>query len=413
MTVPTPADGEPGPVSGTAVLVATTLVQAFSSAAMLLVPTMAPQVGQSLGVPTALLGFQMSLLYGVAMIVSMQAGALVRRSGGCRISQHAMLLVCAGCLLIAQATPAALVAGTLALGASYGLTNPAAAHLLARFTAARHRNLVFSIKQTGVPLGGVLAGVGAPPLAKLAGWPVAFAALALVAAVSAALLQRARPRWDDDRSPARGAAGSRTLRVLRENRPTLWLGLVGCCLAAGQLSLLTYLVAFMVEELLIGLVVAGLVMSGVHLAGAFGRIAWGVLADRIGGSLAVLAALAVAVIAFFCATAAVRADWPLWAVIAIFVATGSTAVGWNGVYLAAVAQRNAPDMVGEATGAVLVLTYLGVLLGPAAFAVVLSATGSYSVSFLLPAGFAGLSLIFLGLCRRAAPVDRRPASEIA
>lgn len=400
-------------VHGAVVLVATTLVQALCSAAMLLVPTVAPQMAASLGLSITLLGFQMSLLYCVAMLVSAQAGAFVRSIGGCRTSQYAMLFAGTGCLVIMLASPAALLLGTLALGVSYGLTNPAAAHLLTRFTAARQRNLVFSIKQTGVPLGGIIAGIGAPPLTQWFGWPTAFATLALIAVVTAVLMQPMRARWDDDRRPGARAAGSGALRVLRASRTTMWLGLVGCCLAAGQLSLLTYLVAFMVEELLIGLVVAGLVMSAVHLSGVCGRIAWGVIADRIGSSIAVLSGLAVAMIVLFSLVASVGPGWPLWLVVAIFAATGGTAVGWNGVYLAAVAQRNAPEMVGEATGAVLVLTYLGVLIGPAVFAVVLTASGSYSAGFLLPAGFAALSLVCLAMCSRAARAERHTVSEIA
>lgn len=126
----------------------------------------------------------------------------------------------------------------------------------------------------------------------------------------------------------------------------------------------------------------------------------GVVADRVGASLTVLSALTLAMIALFLITTTIDADWPRWLVVTIFIAVGSTAVGWNGVYLAAVAQRT-PERVSEATGAVLVLTYLGVLTGPSAFALTATVTGSYATGFMLPAGFATLALVFLALCRRA------------
>jgi predicted MFS family arabinose efflux permease len=392
------------------VLTCTTLVQAFSSAAMLLVPTLAPQLARSLDIPVALAGLQMSALYGVAMLVSAQAGAWVQGHGGCRISQYAMLLVVLGCLTIAGSSPLLLLLGTAALGFSYGLTNPAAAHLLTRFTTPARRNLVFSIKQTGVPLGGMIAGVCAPPVAYWLGWQAAFVGLALMAGLLALGLQGWRSAWDDDRRPGRRARRFSSLYVLRHSRPTLWLGLMGCFLAAGQLSLLTYLVVFMVEELSIALVAAGLVMSAVHLSGVCGRIAWGAVADRVGSSIAVLSALALSMAGLFIATALIDADWPRWLVVAIFCALGATAVGWNGVYLAAVAQRNPPDAVSDATGAVLALTYLGVLMGPSLFALVLSASGSFGLSFLLPAFFAALALVCLALCRRATALQTLPAA---
>lgn len=383
------------------VLASTTLVQAFCSAAMLAVPTLAPQLAESLDLPIALIGLQMSVLYGIAMLVSAQAGAWVKRKGGCRISQHAMLLVVLGCLMIAGSSPLTLLLGTVALGLSYGLTNPAAAHLLTRFTTPHRRNMVFSIKQTGVPLGGMIAGICAPPFAHRFGWQWAFVGLALLAGLTSIVLQRWRTGWDDDRRPGHRSGGFSSLKVLHSSPPTLWLGLTGCCLAAGQLSLLTYLVAYMVEDLLITLVTAGLVMSAVHFAGVCGRIAWGAIADKVGSSLVVLSCLAVAMAGLFMSTTLIDADWPRWIMVTVFVALGATAVGWNGVFLAAVAQRNAPDTVSDATGAVLVLTYLGVLIGPSSFALVLSTTGSFGLSFLLPAAFSVLALVCLALCGRA------------
>ena len=48
------------------------------------------------------------------------------------------------------------------MGFGYGMTNPSGAELLMRITPKRRRNIVYSIKQTGIPLGGMLAGAIAP-----------------------------------------------------------------------------------------------------------------------------------------------------------------------------------------------------------------------------------------------------------
>ncbi len=384
------------------VLAATTLAQALCSAAMLLVPTLAPQLAQNLDLPIALIGVQMSLLYGVAMLVSAQAGTWVQQVGGCRITQYSMLLVVVGCALIARSSVSLLILGTVALGFAYGLTNPAAAHLLTRFTPARRRNLVFSIKQTGVPLGGVIAGVCAPPLAYWFGWQFAFVGLATIAAAIGLALQPRRAGWDDDRRSHHRRSGLASMQILRKSRATLWLGLMGCCLAAGQLSFLTYLVTMMVEELLITLMVAGVIMSAVHVAGVVGRIAWGAIADRVGSSLGVLAGLVCVMTILFLAVATIESSSPRWFLLLVFVGLGSTVVGWNGVYLAAVAQRSAHANVSDATGAVLVLTYLGVLVGPSLFALVFSLTGSFAATFILPACFSVLALACLVMCKQSA-----------
>lgn len=128
------ATSPPGPREGWWVLAATTWVQVLCSGGMLLVPTLAPQIAAAFGVATNLVGLQVSLLYGVAMLASLQSAVVARRLGGCRASQLAMALVMAGCLMALLGTPLALLATTLLLGLAYGLTSPAAAELLTRFT---------------------------------------------------------------------------------------------------------------------------------------------------------------------------------------------------------------------------------------------------------------------------------------
>lgn len=66
---------------GWRVLAATTWVQVLCSGGMLLVPTLAPQVAAAFGIPTGWVGLQVSLLYGVAMLASLQSAVLSRRLG--------------------------------------------------------------------------------------------------------------------------------------------------------------------------------------------------------------------------------------------------------------------------------------------------------------------------------------------
>ena len=383
----------------------TTWVQALTSAAMLLVPVLAPQIAADFGIPTGLVGIQVSLLYGIAMLVSLQAGSLARRWGACRASQVAMALVMVGCAVAMSGTPATLVVTTLLLGVAYGLTNPAAAQLLARYTPLRHRNLLYSIKQSGVPLGGVLSGSLAPSLAQVWSWHAAFLVIGVAALVTTLALQLRRHQWDSDRAPDTTLGGAGSLGVLYRRPPILWLGMAGFCLAAAQLSLLSFTVAFMVEELLITLITAGVIMSVVHASGVFGRVGWGMLADRLGKSVPVLCGLAVTMLVVFVGVSRLGPETPGWWVIVLLSIAGGTAIGWNGVYLSEVARRSPQAEVSEATAAVLVLTYMGVLTGPALFSVFVSLGGSYSIGFLLPA-VASLLALYCLRCAVRVPETR-------
>ncbi|APX92609.1 hypothetical protein BWR19_06455 [Halomonas sp. 1513] len=386
---------------GKTVLLATTWVQTLCSAAMLLVPTLAPQIAAAFGLPTGLVGLQVSLLYGVAMLVSLQAGAVASRLGACRASQVAMLVVAAGCAVALWQTPLSLLVTTLLLGVAYGMTNPAASKLLTRFTPAQHRNMVYSIKQTGVPLGGILAGIAAPPLAQVWSWHVTFLLLGAMSLLTACWLQTRQPNWDRDGDAVAPGKGIGSLALLCRRRSLRWMGLAGFCLAAAQLSLLSFAVAFMVEELTITLVMAGIVVSVMHAAGVAGRLGWGFLADRLGRSLPVLTGLAIGIAVLFALLALTGTHLPQWLVVVLLVLAGATAIGWNGVYLAEVARTSATAEVSEATAAVLVLTYMGVLTGPAGVTLLVWLTGSYAISLLLPALAALMAVVCLARCVRA------------
>jgi hypothetical protein len=89
-------------------------------------------------------------------------------------------------------------------------------------------------------------------------------------------------------------------------------------------------------------------------------------------------------------------DWPLWALFAFAMAYGATAVGWNGVFLAEIARLAPRDRVSDATGGSAFFTFLGVVVTPPLFHLVLGATSSYGLTYALfglPALAAGLRLL--------------------
>ncbi|MCB2033843.1 MAG: MFS transporter, partial [Ottowia sp.] len=156
-------------------LAVTTAVQAMVSMALLTVPAMAPVVAEALGVSPTLVGVYVALCYLAAMISSLIGGTLVRRLGAIRVSQVGLGLCAVGLLLCAVPWLPAVALGALCIGAGYGPITPASSHLLALTTPPHRMSLVFSIKQTGVPAGGMLAGALVPGLLLLVGWQGALA----------------------------------------------------------------------------------------------------------------------------------------------------------------------------------------------------------------------------------------------
>lgn len=368
-------------------LAATTTAQSLVSLAMLSPAAVAPAIARDLHVSSAMIGWWISMAYGGAMITSLLGGNAVRRFGATRSTQIGLLLVClGGGAMMAGTLPLALLAALL-IGLGYGMTNPAASHLLARTTSPERRNLVFSIKQTGVPLGGTLAGLIAPRLTQAWGWPVAMASVALTCLVLALLLTRVRGRWDIDRDPkARMTGNPFTGLVAIWRAPRLKaLSLTGLAYAAVQLSVSTFAVTMLVADLSWSLVDAGLLLSAVQVAGVIGRISIGSLADRFFGGSFTLIGLGLVTGILALLTGLLTPDWPVPMVFAILVPFGAAALGWNGVYLAELAQSSEPANIPRVTGASLFFTYGGVLIGPPAFAGLHTLVGSYTATYALTA----------------------------
>ena len=162
------------------------------SMALLTLPVMAPEVGRALKLPTTSIGVYVALAYLGAMAGSLASGAAVARLGAIRISQVGLLLCALGLALCTVPWLPAVALGAVLIGLGYGPITPASSHLLARSTSPERLSLVFSIKQTGVPLGGVLAGALVPGLLLWVGWQAALLAVAVACGVCAALAQPLR-----------------------------------------------------------------------------------------------------------------------------------------------------------------------------------------------------------------------------
>ena len=111
MTNPTdpslgPDKPETSPRQSTAlVLFVTTMVQTLVTMNVVIPAAIAPEVAQAHGVPSSLIGLQIGLVYGGAMILSTLSGTLVRRWGAIRTSQTALILSAFGGAMMAMPSP--------------------------------------------------------------------------------------------------------------------------------------------------------------------------------------------------------------------------------------------------------------------------------------------------------------------
>jgi MFS family permease len=379
-------------------LAITFAIQTLVALAVYSAPVMAPVAGPALGVSPAAVGYYIAASYFGSMIGTAAAGGWVARFGPIRVSQAGLALCCAGLLLASSAWLPLVMLGGFVVGVGYGPTTPSSSAILVH-TPPRHFSLVFSIKQTGVPAGGALAGALVPGLILALGWQWGAAAIGGACLALALAIGAVRSRYDrdlDPRAPVSLRSAFAPVGLVLRHRPLQQLCLAGFVFGGVQITMVTYLVTFLVESFGLSLVLAGFVMAVAQIASVTGRLLWGVLADRVLRRRTMLGILGIGMGVAALLALAADSGWPTWLLFAYASMFGAFAVGWNGVWLAEIARIAPRGQASAATGGSLFFTFSGVVVTPPLFNAVLSVSGSYSVAyaaFSLPALAVGVWLL--------------------
>lgn len=367
-------------------LVVTLSIQVLASLSLMTAPVLAPEVAESYRFEATKVGVFISLAYAASTVASLFSGYLVARYGAIRTSQLCLLLCAVGLMLATSGSLIGILAGAFLIGVGYGPITPASSQILAKTTPQHMMSMFFSLKQTGVPLGGALAGLMLPIIVLFWQWQGAVFSVVFLCIVGMLVCELVRKGFDDDLDkshvfslqsvflPFKAVINSSEIRRLA--LCSLFFSIVQMCLA-------TYIVTYLTVELGITLTLAGMIMFVVQGSGVAGRIVWGLLADRWLSSLAVLIFLGFVMGACSFLMASLDASWSLWFIVLLCAVFGSTAIGWNGVYLAEVARLAPIGQAGLMTGGTLFFTYLGVVVGPPVFAAVVEKSGSFSAAFML------------------------------
>ncbi|OFZ96899.1 MAG: hypothetical protein A2Z64_02405 [Betaproteobacteria bacterium RIFCSPLOWO2_02_67_12] len=365
-------------------LAVTLAIQTLVAVAVYCAPVMAPVAARDLQVPPSAIGWFIATVYLGSMVGSVTAGGWVARFGPIRVSQVGLALCLVGLALAASSSLPLLLLGAFVIGLGYGPSTPASSQILVRATPPSLIALTFSIKQTGVPLGGAIAGALVPLLVLALGWRSTAFAVGVACLVLALAIEPWRTRYDrglDVRAPRSLAAAAAPVLLVLRAAGLRQMAVASFVFGGVQITLVTYLVTFLTESFALTLVLAGLVMAASQVASVAGRVLWGVLADRAFARRTMLGLLGIGMGFSALATLAASPGWPTWLLFVFAAVFGSTAVGWNGVYLAEVARLAPAGKISEATGGCLFFTFLGVVVTPPAFNAVLALSSSYPAAF--------------------------------
>ncbi|MEC9346964.1 MAG: MFS transporter [Pseudomonadota bacterium] len=378
-------------------------LQVVAAAIFTATAVIAPALPPSLGLDRSGLGIFGALTFAGATLGSPVAAAYMARFGPVRLIQAGLVFSALSLAILYTEIGFLGFAAAILIGLGYGPNAPGGSYMLARHTPPDRRGLIFSIKQAGVPAGGVLIGIVIPLVEANHGWRAAIAVVIATGVATALLAQPWRGRMDDDR--VRPAAGSRVrigdmfpLRALSEHPMLPLIAMMSFAYGCGQMIVMTYTVTFLVEEVHLDLVAAGAAFSAAQISSFVVRIASGWLNDRLRRPRAMLSSFGIVACIGLGSLSFAGPETSYAMIVVLAAICGAGAAGWNGVYLAEVAAMVPPDRVAAATAATVSCTYFGLVVGPAAFSVIL-AVWDFSTAYAGLAVFAGLAglIIFLPL----------------
>ena len=383
------------------------LQQALSTMAGLSMPVLVPPIAAGTGLDPSLIGLFVPLVYGGSMVSSIASGGMLLRFGAFRVSQLCLLATSAGMLLCATGHMATFVIGGIILGIGNGPSTPAGSHVLARYTTPKNAPMMFSLKQTGVPVGGMMAGTLLPIFVIYFGWRGALVCAAAMSLAFVAFAQPLRREFDSDRQSGRSLrmldVRATLMTVLRDVR-IRELAITIFVFTGLQITFASFFVAFLSLRLGWTLTEAGVAYSVAMVSGIVFRIVWGWLAARFIEPAYMLALLGAGMGGALIAVAFVEPGWSRYAVWGVAMLFGATGIGFQGVLLAEIARLAPHGMAGVITGGTVFFAFVGMILFPAVFGAMLSFGGSYEAVFAIAGGPPMLVAIMLFVAaRRRAP----------
>jgi len=373
--------------------------QAFSYVCQIVLPILADRIAEDFGISRAWLGLYLFIQNVAAIVAAIGCGGFILRYGPLRVSQAALLLMGASLLVTASGQLWLFPLGAVLLGAA-SVSTPASSHILARVTPPRLAPLIFSIKQTGVPVGALIGGLLVPFLLgvvfysdtfgvsiRLGPYGAAFLTGLIVFGVMVSL-EPVRNYFDADRRPdTKIAFGDlpTTLKTVLAIRPLRDLAFAAFAFGGLQSLFSGFFILYLIDGLDYSEADAGAVFAIASFSAVWARILWGALGGSLVSPRAIMAGIGLVAGLASVATAFYGSAWMLWEIAAVAIVFNMTARSWHGVLLAGTARLAPEGRVGGVTGGVLAFTSIAMMTYPALYGGLLAWTGSYGAGFALGA----------------------------
>lgn len=263
------------------------------------------------------------------------------------------------------------IAGLPAAGA-----NSATNNIIVDNVPAGSRGWITGIKQSGVQIGILAAGLTLPVTAERLGWRTALVLASLVALVGIAATLAVVPSRPGAPTPARKAGESRS----RLPVAVRWLSAYGVTMGIGVGTYAAFVPLFAQENLDMGVTLAGTVIAVSGGSGALCRVVWGRIAERSGHPSAPLLAIGALSAAAFTSTwvAPYTTPYLIWiGAVMVGMSTGA----WMSVGMMAAIMVSEARQTGQSTASVVLGFAVGLTIGPVVFGWGVDTFGTYDLAW--------------------------------
>jgi ACS family hexuronate transporter-like MFS transporter len=391
-----------------AILALITISHIIGAGAQYGINTLAPFYQDELDLSRAQVGLFFSGFYLAMTGASFGAGWLADRWGVRRttLQGHVFVGLCSVAASLAPSFAWALT-GFFFAGLGYSFLNPASTKGVMVWFHRDERATAMGIKQTGVPAGGFVTALIAPPLVLLIGWRGALAGLGILNVLFGFIFSWF---WRDpvDDFDSRAGEGPVSHEVKEPLNPWGFLpASFGTALfLVGQMALITYVPLYLKDSMGFAPYWASQALAVAQGGAIIGRVGWGVASDRIFGGRRKIVLIIIGVLSslLMAALSVMTRDAPVLLILTVVFLAGLCIVGYQGVSYTLIGELAGTTRTGAAMGLMITINAAAATLGTPLFGYIVDRTGSYAAGWqalaaAIAVGCVGLTL-FLKETRR-------------
>ncbi len=264
------------------------------------------------------------------------------------------------------------------VGAAGGAVNSASGRAVMHWFAADERGFALGVRQTAIPVGGLIAALTLPAIADAGGTEAAFLFLGSLSAsggLAGAIVLRGREAEDGIEPASIG-------RTIADSR--LWRLSVGSGLYLyAQIAVIGFGVLLLVDEHGFSEQSAALVFAGGQVLAAAFRIGGGRWSDVLGARVVPLRLVGLGIVAVMLLTAAL-AGGPAWLLVPTLILACGLTMAWNGLSFTAAAELAGAVRTGAAIGVQQTVLAAAGVVAPLLFAATVS-SASWPFAFVVAA----------------------------